>query len=451
MVRVRFAPSPTGYLHIGNGRTAILNYLFARSKKGVFILRIEDTDLERSSPVFETSIIYDLKWLGIEWDEGPIRQSERLDIYRKYARMFLEKRLAYRCFCTKEELEEMKKNQIKKGEPPRYNGKCREIGEETAEAMELEGRPYVVRFKSLRKRVSFDDAIHGKLDFPDDHVDDFIILKQDGWPSYNFAATVDDLLMGITHVIRGADHISNTPKQLMLFEVLGASPPVYCHHSLLIGKDRKPLSKRDGITGIREFREMGILPSALFNYIAVIGRGIDGRIMDRETLIDTFEPSSLSCSDSLFDMERLLWYNREYLKTAPPELLMGTDVLSDMDRKRVLTIRENARTLTELKDWMGIFKNGDITEEGIGFLLNQPGSYDISRALLNCLLDGEDHPFDHIADSLGRKTGMKKRELFLVLRVLTTGRLKGPPLHEVFNLIPKDIIIKRIRTFLHQD
>ena len=225
MVKVRFAPSPTGHLHVGNAKVALLNYLFARNQGGKFVLRIEDTDLERSDVSYETSILDDLTWLGIAWDEGPLRQTERFEIYRSYAKILLDKGLAYKCFCSQETLEKMREASLKKGEPPRYERRCRKLSEKEILNLEKSGTPYVVRFKSLNKPITFIDSIHGEIQFPRDHVDDFILMKQGSTPSYNFAVTIDDMLMDITHVIRGADHISNTPKQIMLFEALGKSTP----------------------------------------------------------------------------------------------------------------------------------------------------------------------------------------------------------------------------------
>ena len=260
MVKVRFAPSPTGHLHIGNAKVALLNYLFAKKQEGIFVLRIEDTDLERSDTSYETSILDDLAWLGITWDEGPVRQTERFEIYRAYAKALLDKSAAYKCFCSQETLEKMREASIKKGMPPRYDGTCRNLSEQQILSLEKNGIPHVVRFKSLDKPIRFVDSIHGEIEFPRDHVDDFILMKQESTPSYNFAVTIDDMAMEITHVIRGADHVSNTPKQIMLFEALGRSAPQYAHHSLLVGEDKKPLSKRHGATKVKDFRENGICP-----------------------------------------------------------------------------------------------------------------------------------------------------------------------------------------------
>lgn len=447
MIRVRFAPSPTGYLHIGNARTALLNYLFAKSEKGTCILRIEDTDAERSDVLYEASIMEDLQWLGVQWDEGPFKQSDRLDIYRDYARTLLEKGAAYKCFCTKEDLEQMRAASLKKGEPPKYNGKCRRLSDDTAKALEQEDKPYVVRFKSLEKQVTFTDGIHGKIDFPRDHVDDFILLKQELTPSYNFAVAVDDMLMGITHVIRGADHISNTPKQLMLFHAFGQKPPQYAHHSLLTGDDKKPLSKRHGVTSLREFGNMGILPQALMNYVGIIGRNVKKELMDNEELIETFSLDSLSSSDAVFDMEKLLWFNKEYIRKAPVDYLLKASGLSSDCREKVCLVRDNARTMIEVKDLLNIFNGVDVTQEGLAFLRERKEAGAVIHELKGMLTDGG-VTFEHVLQRLEGTTNMKKRDILMVLRIISTGRKSGPPLGEIFHLIPKDIIITRIDSYL---
>ncbi len=444
MIRVRFAPSPTGYLHIGNTRTALANYLFAKSTKGGFILRIEDTDTERSDARYEASIMEDLRWLGIEWDEGPVRQSDRLDIYRDHAKTLLERGFAYKCFCTKEELEAMRDASLKKGEPPKYNGRCRSLSHDAVKALEQTGKPYVVRFKSLEKQVGFTDIIHGRIDFPGEHVDDFIVLKQGLTPSYNFAATVDDMLMGITHVIRGADHLSNTPKQIMLFQSFGRTPPEYAHHSLLTGNDSKPLSKRHGATNIREFRAMGILPAALINYVGIVGRNVQREFLNKEELIKTFSLDSFSPSDTLFDMEKLFWFNKEYIRKAPLHDLLRASGLDQGAGEKVSLLRENAKTLIEIKDLLNIFESADVSEEGLAYL---GGLHNIGGILLEMkgmLGENNNATFDEVLEKLEATSGLKKRDIFMLLRIICTGRKNGPPLGEIFHLIPKDTIMKRV-------
>jgi len=443
MVRVRFAPSPTGNLHVGNGRTAVLNYLFARRNKGRFILRIEDTDLERSEALFENAIGDDLGWLNLPADEGPYKQSERLDVYRTHAGRLLETGLAYKCFCSKEELEKARAQAQRLKMPPRYSRTCRNLTPEAVKGLEAQGRPFVLRFKSLERKIAFRDAIHGEMEFPADHVDDFIIMRTDGVASYNFAAAVDDLLMEITHVIRGSDHLSNTPKQIMLFLAFGKTPPVYAHHSLLTGNDRKPLSKRHGATTVAEFRAMGILPEAMTNYLAVIGRKTDSEFMSRNALIETFSLDSLSSSDALFDPEKLLWLNKEHMRTTDPGLLAEMLGLPATDREKVAILRENARTLQEMRSMLAIFESADVEEEAVRFLLSLK---DLSQApaLLRVIAGGNHHDVEALFKELEKRSTLSKRELFMLLRIAISGRKNGPPLKELYRLIPRYNILERI-------
>jgi glutamyl-tRNA synthetase len=445
VVKVRFAPSPTGNLHVGNLRTAVLNYLYARNQGGTFTLRIEDTDMERSQIKYETSIMDDLKWLGITWDDGPYRQSERTDLYRDFAKTLLEKGSAYKCFCPKEKLEDARRASMDKGEPPRYDGRCRDLSQEDLKKFEREGRPYVVRFKPPRKTVIFKDGIRGQIQFPPDHVDDFILLKQELTPSYNFAAAIDDMTMGITHVIRGGDHISNTPKQVMLFEALGKKPLKYAHHSLLIGNDKKPLSKRHGATRITEFRDMGILNSALVNYIGILGRGVVKEVLNEDELARTFSLRSLSGSDSVFDMEKLLWLNKEHLRRMPIEALLATTGLNQGYSEKLLLLRENARTLVEMKELLGIFEGTEIANNGLDYLANASSPHAVVMAVKKVLDDGSEVAFEEILEKVIHAVNAPKKELFLVLRILITGRTDGPPLKDIFHLIPRVHILERIR------
>ncbi len=442
MVKVRFAPSPTGYLHVGNARTAVLNHLFARNRKGSFVLRIEDTDIERSDATYESSILEDLEWLGIPWDEGPFRQSERLDVYRSYAGRLLEKGNAYQCFCTKDELDAMRKAQLSQGKPPRYNGKCRNLSERMREGLLKEGAPYVLRFKSFFTPVSFTDEIHGEIHFPRDHVDDFIILKQERTPSYNFAVSVDDMLMGITHVIRGADHISNTPKQIMLCHAFDAEPPVYAHHSLITGMDKKPLSKRHGATRVREFRDIGILRQALINYLAILGRSVNTEFLDETAMSNNFSLNSLSPSDCAFDMDKLLWMNKEYIRRMPVEDLVALLGLPASLRDKVNAVRENASTLNEIRALLTIFDSVEATPESISYLKKIEGLHTLLPDIQTILT--REGTLDEAIRKIQEMTKLKKNELLMTIRILCTGRMSGPPLHEIFPLITKDSIIKRV-------
>jgi glutamyl/glutaminyl-tRNA synthetase len=273
-------------------------------------------------------------------------------------------------------------------------------------------------------------------------------MKQGLTPSYNFAATIDDMLMDITHVIRGSDHISNTPKQLMLFEAFGKTPPRYAHLSLLIGEDKKPLSKRHGATKVKDFRKMGILPEALRNYLGTIGRSVNKEIMDMNELSETFSLASLSRTDSFFDLEKLYWFNKEYMKNIPLETLLGELDLPPQYSERVTLLRENTATLTEMREYLDIFDKPAISEEGALYLDRIAPSEDFIASLRNFLTHNDTSSFERIIDALGGKTDLKKKDFFMVLRILFTGRKSGPPLKEIFQLIPKDIIMKRIDGYL---
>lgn len=445
MVKVRFAPSPTGNLHVGNARTAIINYLFARKERGIFCLRVEDTDIERSSRQYESSIIDDLRWLEIHWDEGPLRQTERLEIYKEYADRLIKKGLAYRCFCTKDDLEQMRKGYLSRRLPPRYDGRCRGLKSDAIEGYLKEGKPFVIRFRSPMEPVHFTDLIHGQIDFPYDHVDDFILIKSDNIPSYNFAAAIDDMLTGITHVIRGADHISNTPKQIMLFHAFEKEPPSYAHHSLLVGKDKKPLSKRHGVTGIKDFKEMGILKEAIINYLGTTGRSLEKEVLSRDELIETFYIGSLSPSDSLFDIEKLLWFNKEHIKRMPVERLIYEAGLSNDYAQKVDVLRENARTTKELKDLIHIFDGKTIDEDAISYIKQFNRLKDIAANMEMLIKDNTDTGFDAMLDWLRERHGLSKKEAMILLRVIFTGKKNGPPLKDIFPLILKDSIIERLK------
>lgn len=450
MVRVRFAPSPTGHLHVGNAKVALFNYLFAKKERGRFVLRIEDTDLERSETSYETSILDDLAWLGITWDEGPLRQTERFEIYRSYAKELLDKGAAYKCFCSQETLEKMREVSLKKGEPPRYDGRCRILSDQEIESLEKSNTPYVIRFKSLHKIVRFaDEAYRGDIAFPLDHVDDFILMKQGTTPSYNFAVVIDDMLMDITHVIRGADHLSNTPKQIMLFEAFGKTPPQYAHLSLLIGEDKKPLSKRHGVTRIKDFREMGILPEALRNYLGTIGRSVNKEIMDMKELAETFSLTSLSRTDSFFDMEKLYWFNKEYMKKTPLDALLKYLDLPDQHSDRIAVLRENAKTLNEMEEYLDIFSKADISDDAMSYLslIALPDS--VVTRITGFFTEYNNPSVEGIIDALTEGSALKKKDLYMILRIFLTGRKNGPPLKEIFQLIPAEIVLKRIKSYLN--
>ncbi len=322
---MRFAPSPTGHLHVGNARTALFNWLLARQKGGTVVLRIEDTDVDRSEARFEDQLIADLKWLGIDWDEGPdvggvygpYRQSDRLEIYREHAERLLKERKAYLCFCTEEELQRERERATAEHRQPIYSGKCRNVDPVEAASRRTAREACAIRLRIPEHPIRFHDIVHGLVEFSNEVVSDPIILRSSGMPVYNYVVVIDDALMKITHVIRGDDHLSNTPKQVALYEALGWPVPEFAHLSTILGADRERLSKRHGATSIANFREMGVLPEALVNYLALLGWAPTGgtrEIFSMQELVQEFSLERVTPSPAIFDMEKLYWLNRHYIK-----------------------------------------------------------------------------------------------------------------------------------------
>src|SRR5687768_11892331 len=331
-MRLRFAPSPTGQLHVGNVRTAVFNWLLARGQGGTFVFRIEDTDFERSSRESERAIVEDLKWMGLDWNEGvevggehgPYRQSERLHIYRAHAVELMSRQQAYHCFCSPEQLDADRQAAVADGRPPKYVGRCRDLSRDEARRRVGNHEKAVIRFHVPGEReIVFTDLVRGEVRFHTDVIGDPVLVRSDGVPAYNYAVVIDDALMEITHVIRGEDHISNTPRQLLLYEAFGWRPPIFAHVSLVMGPDHSPLSKRHGATSVAEFRARGYLPEALTNYLALIGwsPGDGEEVLPLEELAARFRLEDVGHSAGVFDVEKLAWVNRHYLKLASPERL----------------------------------------------------------------------------------------------------------------------------------
>lgn len=333
-VRVRFAPSPTGTLHIGGARTALFNWLFARKSGGTLVLRVEDTDTSRSTQESAAGIVEGLQWLGLDWDEGPqkggpygpYRQSERLDIYLQYAKRLLDAGQAYYCFCSPEELEKEREQARMEKRDYRYSGKCCHLSREEAEKRLSNGEKAVLRFKVPTAGVTVvEDLIRGRVAFDNQLFDDFIVMKSDGWPTYNFAVVVDDSSMEISHVIRAEEHLSNTPKQLLIYEALGLEPPQFAHVSMILAPDRSKLSKRHGATSVQEFRDSGYLPEALVNYLALLGwsSGEDVDFWTVPELVERFSLDNVSRSPAIYDIEKLTWMNGHYLAQSPADQLLS--------------------------------------------------------------------------------------------------------------------------------
>jgi glutamyl-tRNA synthetase len=469
-MRLRFAPSPTGQLHVGNARTALFNWLLARGAGGSFVLRIEDTDSERSSIESESRIVQDLRWLGLEWDEGPdvggpsgpYRQSERLHLYGSYATELLSAGLAYRCFCSAAELEAERREAISSGRPVRYSGKCRTLSDSDVRARLATGDRPAVRFLvSENREIVFTDAVRGTVRFDTEVIGDPVIVRADGTPAYNFAVVVDDALMAITHVVRGEDHISNTPRQILLYEALGFTPPVFAHLSLVLGPDHAPLSKRHGATSVAEFRAKGYLPEALVNYLALIGwsprdsspRGEGGEgdeLMTMAEMARRFSLDRVGLSAGVFDESKLAWVNRHYLKAAPAGRLAELSV--SYFRAAGVPMAPGERGLEFLASIMEIASGsvdrleqvparlaflfdfspaGALEDRAVADELRHEQGRAVILALAEILrqrpaLDREG--FRAAAAEVRARTGQKGRALFHPIRLALTGRPEGPEL-----------------------
>lgn len=387
-VRVRFAPSPTGHLHIGGARTALYNWLFAKGRGGVFILRIEDTDLERHDEEAARAIVESMDWLGMTADEGPFHQSDRFDLYRAEAGKLIARGHAYRCFCPKERLERLREAQKAEGANIGYDGACRAIPPAEAERRAA-AEEHVVRFRMEPGEIVVPDLVHGPLRFDGALLDDLVILKSTRTPTYNFSVAVDDALMGITHVVRGDDHISNTPKQLRIIAAMGMEPPAYAHIPMILGPDKQKLSKRHGAVSVLEYRKLGYLPEAVFNYLALLGWSFDGasEFFARDELVGKFTLGKVSKNPSVFDMEKLTWMNAEYLKKmdktevarrARPFLLSAgmPDAASDDEAARVVAaVGDRLRRFDELPDHAGfLWRPTEIADEKARKNLAKPES-----------------------------------------------------------------------------
>ncbi|MEO6213509.1 MAG: glutamate--tRNA ligase [Vicinamibacterales bacterium] len=459
-MRVRFAPSPTGQLHVGNARTALFNWLLAHGKDGTFILRIEDTDAERSTRVSELSILDDLRWLGLDWDEGPdvegphgpYRQSERLHLYASYANELIAGDHAYYCFCSPQKLDADRQAALASSRPPRYDGTCRDLGrEETRSRMEGGERP-VIRFRIPRGiDVTFADLVRGEVTFNSEVLGDPVIVRSDGRPAYNFAVVVDDALMEITHVIRGEDHISNTPRQVLLYQALGFSPPQFAHLSLVMGADHTPLSKRHGATSVSEFRERGYLPEALVNYLALIGwsPGSDQELLPVDELSRRFALEDVGHSAGVFDPEKLAWMNRHYMKAASPGRIAAESaryfLKTGFLQQRTAAAMEYIASLLPLSvgsvdrleeipdrvrfifafDAVAAFARAEVAA-----VVEEPGARDVIAALAQEVsgpLLGKE-AFRAVATRVRERTGHKGKALFHPMRAAITGETAGPEL-----------------------
>lgn len=460
MVKTRFAPSPTGNLHIGGARTALFNYLYAKHNNGIFVLRIEDTDMERSKEEYTRDILDGLRWLGILWDEGPLFQRERMDLYREHAYRLLRQGLAYRCYCTPEVLEEKRKNALKEGKKPNYDRTCRDLN------LEDPDRPYVIRFKTpIDGQVSFNDIVRGRITFNCEELDDLVILRSDNTPTYNFTVVVDDALMGITHIIRGDDHINNTPRQILIYKALGYNIPEFAHVPLIHGKDKTRLSKRHGATSLLEYKNEGFLPEALMNYLARLGWAYkDQEVFSKEELIEKFDLNHVGKSPAIFDMDKLSWLNSLYIKKTDDSILsdMLEGFLTDMGIKIdnrdklvpvVKSLKERAKTLKEMASMAAFYFQDTIeyeTKAREKFLTPE------TRYVLERFLDGfrtietlDEASEKRIIEDIVRETNKKVVDVIQPIRVALTGRTASPGIFEVIDILGRQSVEKRIERAIH--
>ncbi|WP_214627406.1 glutamate--tRNA ligase [Paenibacillus agaridevorans] len=478
-VRVRYAPSPTGHLHIGNARTALFNYLFARNLGGKFIIRIEDTDVKRNVAGGEENQLTYLKWLGINWDEsidvgggyGPYRQTERLDLYREYWQELLDKGLAYRCYCTEEELEQEREEQQARGETPRYSGRHRNLTADQQAAFEAEGRVASIRFRVPEGRsYTFDDMVKGAITFDTAEMGDFVIVKKDGIPTYNFAVVLDDHLMKISHVLRGEDHISNTPRQLMIYEAFGWEPPIFAHMTLIVNESRKKLSKRDEsiIQFIEQYDDLGYLPEAMFNFIALLGWSPEGEqeMFTREELVNAFDADRLSKSPAVFDTQKLSWMNNEYIKKADLERIVDLclphlkkagcipDALDGEGREWVTALvalhQDKLRCASDIVPVTELFFREEVAdeEEATAVLAEEQVPAVLSAFLGLLESDAAAFSADGIKDmikTVQKETGHKGKALFMPIRAALTGQTHGPDLNQSIVLLGKPKVLARLK------
>ncbi len=479
-VKVRFAPSPTGPLHIGGARSALFNWLFARRNGGKFILRIEDTDLERSSRESEENILDSLRWLGLEWDEGisaggpngPYRQTERLDIYSRYAGQLLEKGWVYKCYCSEEELAAQREAQLAAGEMIRYTGKCRDLSPEDCRRLEGEGRKPVLRFRVPEgKVITVHDRVRGDVSFDCNGIGDFIIVKSDGIPTYNFAVVVDDHLMGISHVIRAEEHLSNTPLQVLIYEALGWPVPEFAHVSLILGKDRSKMSKRHGATSIQQYRDMGYLPEALVNFLALLGwsPGTEEEVFSLEQLKEQFSLDRVAKSPAVFDLEKLNWLNGYYIRHSPLERIAGLavpflqkagylpetvdDGMMRKVRLVIAAVREYLEYMAQVTEHAKVFfEDPDYSDPEALSVLGQEQVPVVLGTLRDKIAAMEDDLDEENAGVLLKKLpkelGLGGKKVYQPLRVALTGKTRGPELYQLLPALGNRKTIERLENAL---
>ncbi len=471
-IKVRFAPSPTGPLHIGGARSALFNYLFARHYGGVFLLRIEDTDLDRSRPEYEDEIITSLRWLGLDWDEGvasagengPYRQTERRSIYEQYTRALLEQGDAYYCFCSEEALEEERQALMSKGETPRYLGHCRHLSEEERAACLARGIKPVVRFRVPPRQIYMvDDLVRGRVSFESDEMGDFIIVKSDGLPTYNFAVVVDDALMGVTHVIRAEEHLSNTPRQLMIYEALRFKRPEFAHISLILGSDRQKMSKRHGATSLMQYREMGYLPEALINFLSLLGWSPEGeeQILDVEQIIRAFTLERVAKSPAVFDLDKLNWMNGQYIRKLDiqdlaarvrPYLINSpyqaqTEALSAEQYLLLIAMLKDRLVCLQdiVKEAAVVFEPLSYSSEAVEVLKGENTSVVLQHFIDSLSPEMQPDVIKQQLKTITKTNKLKPKDVFMPLRCALSGQVHGPELPSLIALWGREETLRRVQ------
>jgi len=476
-MKVRFAPSPTGYIHLGNARTALFNYLLASQKKGQMILRIEDTDVERSKDEYVDALIEDLRWLGLKWQEGPdcggpnapYRQSERQAIYEKKLQELIEKGHAYHCFCSEERLNKLKDKQREQGLPPRYDNQCRALSSADVQVKLKEKQPHTIRFKVDGKNLIFKDLIRGEIDFDLNLIGDFVICRTSGVPTFHLTVCVDDGMMGVTHVLRGEDHLPNTPRHILLFKAMGLTVPEFGHFSLLKGPGGEPLSKRLGAMSMREYRSAGWLPESLVNYMALLGwaPGDNRELFDMAGLCDAFSLSRIVKSAAIFDPVKLDWIAGQHMRQLKTDAFIQRaktyllenklveksqlEVRQAWYDKALLALHDNITFFGQLKEKLAVFDAPSAYEDIA--LLREASSQTVLKKLesiLSNVLQFSGENYSDIVDQIKKETGIKGKSLFMPIRLALTGACHGPEMKRVADVVGKEEALVRIEKALTQ-
>ncbi len=465
-IRCRFAPAPSGSIHVGNARSALFSWLYARRHEGVFILRVEDTDVTRVTEEAYRGVVEDLRWLGLDWDEGPdvggphgpYRQSERLDIYREMTQRLLDGGQAYRCFCTPEELEERRKAALARGEPPGYDGRCRTRPDEEIAAFQQEGRPFAIRFHMPEREWMIDDLVKGEVRWAAGDLRDFVIVRSDGSPVFLLAVSVDDMLMEVTHVVRGEDLLASAPRNAAVIESLGGSPPSYAHLPLVLGHDSKPLSKRHGATSIAAFREQGLLPEAMVNYLALLGWSLDDHttFFSRDELVKHFDLDRVSRNPAAFDREKLEWLNGHYIREMPADGFAGVvrETLADagiaadpqLVAQAVPLIQERMKLLAEAPALLRFLFEEVAPDKKARKMLDGQSEYlaEVAKRL-EALGDWTPEAIEAEMRAIREERGLGAKKAFQPVRAAVTGTLISPPLFESLALLGRERTLERIR------